>query len=281
MAFLDYTGLGHFLDKLKTIFPLLSSKGAANGIASLDASSKVPAAQLPVMVGATSSSAGESGVVPPSSAGDQNKYLKADGTWGEVDASGKVDTQQSVSDAGKVLGIGDDGIVTPFSYGTVTQDLTIATTDWSAASPYTYVYTNSIVTLDSKVEIYPRDGAELAQIEKFNYTISAGSITFTTVELPVAALPITINITYGNAGSSNVVYVTATASGWSNSTQTLTVQGVTATSNIMVGPGNCTDAQYEAICNASIRCVAQGTDSITLKCSDTPSIDLPISVCIL
>ena len=99
MAFLDYTGLGHFLDKLKTIFPLLSSKGAANGIASLDASSKVPAAQLPVMVGATSSSAGESGVVPPSSAGDQNKYLKADGTWGEVDGLPNVTS----TDEGKVL----------------------------------------------------------------------------------------------------------------------------------------------------------------------------------
>ena len=165
MDFLDYTGLSHFLDKLKTIFPLLSSKGTANGVASLDASSKVPVSQLPVMVGATSSSAGGSGVVPPSSAGDQNKYLKADGTWSRIN-------------------------------------------------------------------------------------------------VPATS-------------------VTATASGWSNSTQTLTVQGVTAASTILVGPGDCTDAQYEAICNASIRCIAQGTDSITLKCSDTPSIDLPISVCIL
>jgi len=50
MAWLDYSGLSHFLDKLKTIFPLSSTKGAANGIAELDASGKVPSSQLPSYV---------------------------------------------------------------------------------------------------------------------------------------------------------------------------------------------------------------------------------------
>lgn len=47
MAFLDFSGLSYFLDKLKTIFPLASQKGAANGIAELDANGKVPSSQLP------------------------------------------------------------------------------------------------------------------------------------------------------------------------------------------------------------------------------------------
>lgn len=42
-----------------------------------------------VMSGATSGSAGTSGLVPAPSAGDQNKALKGDGTWGEV-ASGTI-----------------------------------------------------------------------------------------------------------------------------------------------------------------------------------------------
>ena len=50
MAFLDYAGLGHFLDQLKTIFPLVSSKGQANGIAELDVNGKIPSSQLPSYV---------------------------------------------------------------------------------------------------------------------------------------------------------------------------------------------------------------------------------------
>lgn len=50
MAFLDFNGLSHFLDKIKTIFVSSSLKGAANGIAELDANGKVPSAQLPSFV---------------------------------------------------------------------------------------------------------------------------------------------------------------------------------------------------------------------------------------
>ena len=50
MGYLDYSGLGHFLDKLKTIFVLLSQKGAANGVAGLDSNGKVPISQLPAIV---------------------------------------------------------------------------------------------------------------------------------------------------------------------------------------------------------------------------------------
>ena len=50
MAFLDYNGLSHFLDKLKTVFVPLSQKGSASGIATLDASGKVPTSQLPSLV---------------------------------------------------------------------------------------------------------------------------------------------------------------------------------------------------------------------------------------
>ena len=56
-------------------------KGVANGIASLDANTKVPVAQLPVMTGATSSAAGTVGAVPAPAAGDEAKFLRGDGTW--------------------------------------------------------------------------------------------------------------------------------------------------------------------------------------------------------
>ena len=37
---------------------------------------------IPTMTGASSSTNGSEGLVPAPSAGDQDKYLKADGTWG-------------------------------------------------------------------------------------------------------------------------------------------------------------------------------------------------------
>ena len=44
-------------------------------------------AMLSVMEGATASADGASGLVPKPLAGDQNKVLKGDGTWGDVTAS--------------------------------------------------------------------------------------------------------------------------------------------------------------------------------------------------
>jgi len=43
-------------------------------------------AMIDVMQGATASADGASGLVPKPEAGDQNKVLKGDGTWGTVDA---------------------------------------------------------------------------------------------------------------------------------------------------------------------------------------------------
>lgn len=56
-----------------------------------------------VMTGATSSSKGTTGLVPASAAGDQNKYLRADGTWQtppDTDTTYNVMTGASTSTAG-------------------------------------------------------------------------------------------------------------------------------------------------------------------------------------
>lgn len=50
MAFLDFTGLGYFLNKIKTIFISKTEKGAASGVASLDSTGKIPSAQLPASI---------------------------------------------------------------------------------------------------------------------------------------------------------------------------------------------------------------------------------------
>ena len=57
MAFLDYSGLSHFLDKLKTLFIPLSQKGANNGVATLGNTGKVPSSQLDISANEVSTSA--------------------------------------------------------------------------------------------------------------------------------------------------------------------------------------------------------------------------------
>ena len=48
-------------------------------------------AELATMTGATSQAAGEGGFVPAPAIADRNKYLKGDGTWGEVSTVGDLD----------------------------------------------------------------------------------------------------------------------------------------------------------------------------------------------
>lgn len=58
-----------------------SEKGSANGVAELDSNGKVPSSQLPAMTGATSTTAGSTGLVPAPSTTDVDLFLSGDGTW--------------------------------------------------------------------------------------------------------------------------------------------------------------------------------------------------------
>ena len=57
------------------------------------------------MQGASASAAGSHGLVPQPSAGDENKVLKGDGTWGEASNNfvGTIDEWNALSLAEKIL----------------------------------------------------------------------------------------------------------------------------------------------------------------------------------
>ena len=61
-----------------------SEKGAANGVAELNSSGKIPSSRLFLMTGATKITDGSAGLVPAPIAGDESKFLKANGTWANV-----------------------------------------------------------------------------------------------------------------------------------------------------------------------------------------------------
>ena len=65
---------------------------------------------------------------------------------------------------------------------------------------------------------------------------------------------------------------------WSSSTQTITVNGVTASNNILVSPAPASATDWAS---AGILCTAQSTDSLTFTCQTTPSNDITVNVAIL
>ena len=71
--------------------------------------------------------------------------------------------------------------------------------------------------------------------------------------------------------------VTLAAADWNSNTQTVTVNGVTATNLVMVAPA---PSDYTAYGTANIRATAQATDSLTFECDTTPSADIDVNVAI-
>ena len=72
--------------------------------------------------------------------------------------------------------------------------------------------------------------------------------------------------------------VTLTTAGWSNSSQTVSVTGITASSDIIVSPANASRDDY---IDAGIWCSAQGNGSLTFTCESDPSVDITVNVLII
>lgn len=66
----------------------------------LDTSNHLIHVELPQFIGATAYQAGESGAVPAPAAGDQDKYLKGDGTWATVQSAANTIFYMNASESG-------------------------------------------------------------------------------------------------------------------------------------------------------------------------------------
>lgn len=93
--------------------------------------------------------------------------------------------------------------------------------------------------------------------------------------------PLTAGTDY--APPSQSITATLTAAGWADNAQTLTVSGVTATSNGLLRIAQtATTEQFTAWGAALPRITAQAADSITVTISGTvPTVDIPVEVIIL
>lgn len=82
-----------------------------------------------------------------------------------------------------------------------------------------------------------------------------------------------------NAASITPVATTLPASGWSNGRQTISVSGVTSTSNGVVGlQESVSDAQFAAAQEAALHLTSQGSGTVTITVmgETIPTVDLPI-----
>lgn len=84
----------------------------------------------------------------------------------------------------------------------------------------------------------------------------------------------------GGSGGVSVTTTTCTltAAGWSNNTQTVSVEGVTASNTILVTYAPTSRAAYTA---ADIYCTAQGAGTLTFACTTTPTAAVTVNVMVI
>lgn len=92
-----------------------------------------------------------------------------------------------------------------------------------------------------------------------------------------------IRVTSPGSGGSSAVYSTLLASGWENSQQTISVAGVTAETNGVIGvTHDITDEQLTACSTAGLYICGQGNDYLTIALNgDTPACDIPVVIILL
>lgn len=79
--------------------------------------------------------------------------------------------------------------------------------------------------------------------------------------------------------SNNTATVTLAAASWNSSfNQTVSVQGVSPTSVVIVSPA---PSSYEAYAEAWVRCTELGAGTMTFACAGAPNVDLTVNIIIM
>lgn len=187
---------------------------------SSDASLTIDATKPEEMKGATASTAGSAGLVPAPAAGNQNKFLRGDGTWqvaGEVTGvKGNTETSYRKGNVNLTcanIGAADanhnhDTSYLKLSGGTLTGNLIGRTITPSADNSYnlgasnakwSYVYATKFVgNLTGNVEGNATSATNAQSANKFNNTVAlSGDITAFATSFNTVS-PITMTTTIGN-----------------------------------------------------------------------------------
>lgn len=272
------------------------------------------------MKGATSSSAGSAGLVPAPNIGEQLKFLRADGTWviptnttysvGTTSYSGTTKLYTSTGSA-------TDGTMTQNAITTALNGKSATGhTHNYAGSSSAGGNANAAVKLATarKIGSASFDGtADITlsqmglnvpvEITKANYlakkkagTLNANTYYNVIDEYDSANVindsSVTANSTFSSTKSektyakkSTLVNTTLTASKWTGSSApysyVLSVSGVTSSNIVEIDyASNASSAAIEAYQNAMLADGGQTTNQITIKATEKPTVDIPITIVI-
>lgn len=272
------------------------------------------------MKGATSSSAGSTGLVPAPNIGEQLKFLRADGTW--VIPTNTTYSVGTTSYSGTTKLYTSTGSATD---GTMTQNAITTALNGKSATGHTHNYAgsssaggnaNAAVKLATarKIGSASFDGtADITlsqmglnvpvEITKADYlakkkagTLNANTYYNVIDEYDSANVindsSVTANSTFSSTKSektyakkSTLVNTTLTASKWTGSSApysyVLSVSGVTSSNIVEIDyASNASSTAIEAYQNAMLADGGQTTNQITIKATEKPTVDIPITIVI-
>lgn len=272
------------------------------------------------MKGATSSSAGSAGLVPAPNIGEQLKFLRADGTWviptnttysvGTTSYSGTTKlytstgsatdgtmTQNAITTAlnGKsATGHTHNYAGSSSAGGNANAAVKLATARkiGSASFDGTADITLSQMGLNVPVEITKADYLAKKKAGTLNANTYYNVIDEYDSANVINDSSVTANSTFSSTKSektyakkSTLVNTTLTASKWTGSSApysyVLSVSGVTSSNIVEIDyASNASSAAIEAYQNAMLADGGQTTNQITIKATEKPTVDIPITIVI-
>ena len=83
----------------------------------------------------------------------------------------------------------------------------------------------------------------------------------------------------GSGGEYRLLTGTLLANAWSNNTQTVTIQGISSTTNGVIGLlDSATSTQIESAKSSEINVTTIGTNSVSFVCKNVPTVDIPFGI---
>lgn len=272
------------------------------------------------MRGATSSSAGSAGLVPAPNIGEQLKFLRADGAWViPTNTTYSVGTSSylGITKLYTETGSATDGTMTQNAITTALngKSPTSHTHNYAGSSSSGGAATSAIkLSTPRKIGNASFDGtADITlsqmglnvpvEITKANYlakkkagTLNANTYYNVIDEYDSANVindsSVTANSAFSSTKSektyakkSTLVNTTLTASKWTGSSApysyVLSVSGVTSSNIVEIDyASNASSAAIEAYQNAMLADGGQTTNQITIKATEKPTVDIPITIVI-
>lgn len=272
------------------------------------------------MKGATSSSAGSAGLVPAPNIGEQLKFLRADGAWViPTNTTYSVGTSSylGITKLYTETGSATDGTMTQNAITTALNGksatghthnyagsssaggnanaavkLATARKIGSASFDGTADITLSQMGLNVPVEITKADYLAKKKAGTLNANIYYNVIDEYDSANVINDSSVTANSTFSSTKSektyakkSTLVNTTLTASKWTGSSApysyVLSVSGVTSSNIVEIDyASNASSAAIEAYQNAMLADGGQTTNQITIKATEKPTVDIPITIVI-